>query len=126
MGIALLKGTTGLTIYIKNSTFHGNSANWGGGLCVYLQKHVFNNSVLVVNSTFISNTAKVGGGGVQVRLGELNEGLENYVLFQEVRFVENFATFGGGVSVNALFVSCLLYTSPSPRDATLSRMPSSA
>ena len=26
----------------------------------------------------------------------------------------------------ALLVSCLLYTSPSPRDATLSRMPSSA
>ena len=24
------------------------------------------------------------------------------------------------------FLSCLLYTSPSPRDATLSRMPSSA
>ena len=27
---------------------------------------------------------------------------------------------------NELFISCLLYTSPSPRDATLSRMPSSA
>mgnify|MGYP003308268395 CR=1 FL=1 len=26
----------------------------------------------------------------------------------------------------AVFFSCLLYTSPSPRDATLSRMPSSA
>ena len=26
----------------------------------------------------------------------------------------------------SLFVGCLLYTSPSPRDATLSRMPSSA
>ena len=26
----------------------------------------------------------------------------------------------------ALFQACLLYTSPSPRDATLSRMPSSA
>ena len=25
-----------------------------------------------------------------------------------------------------LFITCLLYTSPSPRDATLSRMPSSA
>ena len=25
-----------------------------------------------------------------------------------------------------IFMSCLLYTSPSPRDATLSRMPSSA
>ena len=28
--------------------------------------------------------------------------------------------------VGALFAACLLYTSPSPRDATLSRMPSSA
>ena len=27
---------------------------------------------------------------------------------------------------NSLHVTCLLYTSPSPRDATLSRMPSSA
>ena len=30
------------------------------------------------------------------------------------------------LSFSCLFVSCLLYTSPSPRDATLSRMPSSA
>ena len=30
------------------------------------------------------------------------------------------------VSVGAVYRSCLLYTSPSPRDATLSRMPSSA
>ena len=27
---------------------------------------------------------------------------------------------------NTVFIRCLLYTSPSPRDATLSRMPSSA
>ena len=33
-----------------------------------------------------------------------------------------FGTSGGGISK----YSCLLYTSPSPRDATLSRMPSSA
>ena len=30
------------------------------------------------------------------------------------------------INLIALFPSCLLYTSPSPRDATLSRMPSSA
>ena len=29
-------------------------------------------------------------------------------------------------NVIALYIYCLLYTSPSPRDATLSRMPSSA
>ena len=32
----------------------------------------------------------------------------------------------GKVAVLALVKGCLLYTSPSPRDATLSRMPSSA
>ena len=29
-------------------------------------------------------------------------------------------------AVNISLIACLLYTSPSPRDATLSRMPSSA
>ena len=32
----------------------------------------------------------------------------------------------GGISEQTLNTLCLLYTSPSPRDATLSRMPSSA
>ena len=31
-----------------------------------------------------------------------------------------------GFTKNAVVGNCLLYTSPSPRDATLSRMPSSA
>ena len=31
-----------------------------------------------------------------------------------------------GVKINDKHIDCLLYTSPSPRDATLSRMPSSA
>ena len=34
--------------------------------------------------------------------------------------------FAATVLMGALRTSCLLYTSPSPRDATLSRMPSSA
>ena len=33
---------------------------------------------------------------------------------------------GNDVSVNRMYYSCLLYTSPSPRDGLLSRMPSSA
>ena len=31
-----------------------------------------------------------------------------------------------GLGLNPLFLACLLYTSPSPRDGLLSRMPSSA
>ena len=36
------------------------------------------------------------------------------------------ATHVGGLTLGADPIACLLYTSPSPRDATLSRMPSSA
>ena len=38
----------------------------------------------------------------------------------------DFIIFGITVLVLACFVGCLLYTSPSPRDGLLSRMPSSA
>ena len=41
----------------------------------------------------------------------------------------NFAAFNAGRAVELQWLTntvCLLYTSPSPRDATLSRMPSSA
>ena len=39
----------------------------------------------------------------------------------------SFGYFGGGTTPSGIISSvCLLYTSPSPRDATLSRMPSSA
>ena len=46
-----------------------------------------------------------------------------------IREILNNALNGGEVSLaegEALFNACLLYTSPSPRDGLLSRMPSSA
>ena len=78
---------------------------------------------------------------------KIESSLQQYVLDAKVDFVvvnaEN-ATAGAGLSANhakdllnmsvdcitlgdhAYDNNCLLYTSPSPRDATLSRMPSSA
>ena len=51
----------------------------------------------------------VGVGGSKMT----SEGLESYFDMSEI-------------SVMGIIEPCLLYTSPSPRDATLSRMPSSA
>ena len=42
---------------------------------------------------------------------------------QEVRALENLRRKGYDIE---RYIFCLLYTSPSPRDATLARMPSSA
>ena len=40
--------------------------------------------------------------------------------------INGFVLYMFGTAIEYQFSSCLLYTSPSPRDATLSRMPSSA
>ena len=53
--------------------------------------------------------------------------VNDFVLVDENGDTVSMSDFEGKVVVVAfLFTSCLLYTSPSPRDATLSRMPSSA
>ena len=38
----------------------------------------------MINSTLLENRGNLGGGGVQVRLGEQESGLENYILFKKV------------------------------------------
>ena len=40
--------------------------------------------------------------------------------------LSRFVAFGESRNIICMYKFCLLYTSPSPRDATLSRMPSSA
>ena len=40
-----------------------------------------------------------------MRLGEQESGLENYILFKRVIFINNTARFGGGTSINAMFIS---------------------
>ena len=52
-------------------------------------------------------------------LGQMDIGPNNPKCFYETPNIDTFAK-------SAMRFTCLLYTSPSPRDATLSRMPSSA
>ena len=47
-------------------------------------------------------------------------------LFQRMESCRRVLDFGAGKSFDAQLLVCLLYTSPSPRDRSLSRMPSSA
>ena len=92
-------------INITNCTFVDNHAEWGGGLCIYVQKKAHNNKITVSNSKFLKNTAYWGGGGLQVRLEQLNEKSQNYIHLEGVTFENNRAFFGGGTSVSALPLS---------------------
>ena len=68
------------------------------------------------------------GFAVQAReLTQLQSILQNQIeRHGQNVFKEGTIIIPGQLSVSNNYTSCLLYTSPSPRDATLSRMPSSA
>ena len=118
-------------LLIKTSLFFGNSAKFGGAI------HMLANSPLSTdNCSFISNTAGLVGGAVSVYNGEsqflalISSSVfsHNFASMGVIYIMDTTAIFNGTVefSNNSGSVYCLLYTSPSPRDATLSRMPSSA
>ena len=79
-----------------------------------------------VNSTFINNRVQYAGSGVYIINRQLGTvcGMKR-VKLTNCKFVNN-SVIKSGFGGIALHSICLLYTSPSPRDATLSRMPSSA
>ena len=78
---------------------------------------------------------KMNGGVLKADLGAENVAAVEAGCSNLGRHIENLKSFGVPVVVainhfvtdtDAEVNACLLYTSPSPRDATLSRMPSSA
>ena len=90
-------------------TINNNDALGGDGGGI----HIGNNGGTLINVTLSGNMASQDGGGLKANSGN--------VVITSTTVTDNTADRGGGINN-----SCLLYTSPSPRDATLSRMPSSA
>ena len=86
----------------SESIFRYNRAIHGGAV------YALNATVKVSCSEFLNNSASFEGGAI--------DATNAAIVVNGSRVCNNTARYGG----------CLLYTSPSPRDATLSRMPSSA
>ena len=61
---------------------------------------------------------------IAIAVPNINEAAEQYRSIFGAKVSEPVEQPDHGVTT--IFIDCLLYTSPSPRDATLSRMPSSA
>ena len=97
-------GTSGIDMEILNEMIDDNLQDFINNTSVTVNQEIHHhNNTTVVNNIYetsneYSNTTNMDGGTTNI----------DY-------------EFGDGVNG-----SCLLYTSPSPRDATLSRMPSSA
>ena len=112
---------------IHGSYFDKNSAKFRGGVL-----HIDYCNITVSASQFTNSMTFCGPGGA------LSVERSTVISIYKTNFSSNSAKSEGGglllLEQNHLYVtqsqftdnSCLLYTSPSPRDATLSRMPSSA
>ena len=61
-----------------------------------------------------------------IKVVAINDLTDNATLAHLLKYDSAQGAFEGSVSSTDEHLICLLYTSPSPRDATLSRMPSSA
>ena len=98
---------------IDRSLFLNSAAQRSSGVL-----YAANQSTITINDTkYSNNTAGTGGGVINVESG-------TKVRISNSHFNSNFA--GNAAVLLIQLEACLLYTSPSPRDATLSRMPSSA
>ena len=75
-------------------------------------------------SNFVSHIIKCNS----LEIAETAKLLENSFRFINISFVNQISMFCSklGIDINEVISACLLYTSPSPRDRTRSRMPSSA
>ena len=113
------------------STFVGlvttsNDLFVGGGISVVGVVTIANDIVLG------GNLQTIGGGGAIVSsggtFGNIQVGTTNDNTIDTKTGTGNLIidSAGGTIDINDNVDICLLYTSPSPRDATLSRMPSSA
>ena len=135
----------GGAVRIDNSLFGYNSGQSGFGGALYI-----NGSFFIYNITFINNTAKVGGELFTRKLNNkvltfhsivfsATTQLPSVQLWKLREPATTYKSWEALLSTTAepvrqqllvfrdqLSSGCLLYTSPSPRDATLSRMPSSA
>ena len=90
------------------------------------KKQLFNWLQTVANEDLIAYQSKLLKGNLLVKLFLVLAGLASggFFIYGLCNYREKIPT--NLILLLGLFFFCLLYTSPSPRDATLSRMPSSA
>ena len=101
------------SIVVDSCSFSGNLAIWGGGLFVEFQERSWNNSFVMHNSNVTENESPfffspnyihgTVGGGMRLAYAFLDSSQVRYnnMHFQNCRFSNNKAVWGGGISFEA-------------------------
>ena len=95
------------SITLKNSTFEGNIASFGGGMLILLTRAMSNSSIKLWGNLFKGNTGLVGGGGLAVSTTTLSNlyPINNMIKILNTSFVNNLGLYGGGISIDGSCIS---------------------
>ena len=84
------------------------------------------NSYKIIDQHYDVVVVGAGGSGLRATLGCAEAGLKTACISKVFPTRSHTVAAQGGIGAALGNMGCLLYTSPSPRDRTRSRMPSSA
>lgn len=81
------------TLYIKDSSFEGNKADWAGGVAVGNANGVVGSSTTILNSDFTDNIAIKFGGAIYT--------ITEHLIVNDSNFVGNEVVVGNGGALNS-------------------------
>ena len=113
------------SLAVRNVIFNDNNSEQGGGAVALNGGSAYFNNVLFSYNrvSFNGTNNQMGQGGAIILFNGGQSGQGQELDYSDASFVNCIFQDNG---ITSDFEGCLLYTSPSPRDRTSSRMPSSA
>ena len=117
------------TTTISDSTLSGNRASVDGSAARADNDNGNTNALLeIIRSTIADNEITGNFDRNVIDANDATVTIQSSLLSRNLHINGNFALLDSDITSlgNNLYDDCLLYTSPSPRDRTRSRMPSSA
>ena len=101
LSIILDEESSNIFVFVKSCIFWRNTAPWGAGMYVSIQKNASFNSVNILDSKFVECKATMGCGGIDIGSTKRSPSLNNNTVFvNNSVFIKNYATnFGGGACV---------------------------
>ena len=116
-GISTTGGSNTITVEGSITTLNGRSG---------IQSTNENGNQITLSGAAQITSTSNGAQGAGIDIGGGSGGNNNTITLSDIAKITTIGNSGLGISIYGDNNTCLLYTSPSPRDRSLSRMPSSA
>ena len=112
-----------MTDWVSTTAIADRNPNWKSILKTHIKQEEWSDSIQLIVNKILNDEELSNADGVSLFMEPNLFELGRLAHLHKQAMYDNKAYFNSNVHVNQ---TCLLYTSPSPRDLSTSRMPSSA